>query len=173
MRRWASEKIAKEAESLRETGLNVSVAIDDGRPGPKMIDMAEAANASLIVIGTRGLSGIEHLILGSTAEYILRRSPIPVLTVHPDDAPPRDQVDTVVVPTDLSPDAGEAAAFLAKFADLDPRPRAMLVYADSTPPYFQPFRHEILAQWNQPDDRKEQIEAKMEPTLEKFREVGF
>lgn len=173
LRRWASEKLDKEAESLRKAGLNVSVSIDDGRPGLKMIEMAESANASVIVIGTRGLSGIEHLILGSTAEYILRRSPIPVLTVHPSDAPPRDTVDTVIVPTDLSPDFAEAATFFAQFADLDPRPRAFLVFADATPPYFQPFRHEILAQWNQPDDRKEEIEGKMEPMLEKLRTAGF
>jgi nucleotide-binding universal stress UspA family protein len=173
LRRWATERLEKEAASIRETGLDVNVVFDDGRPGPKLVEMAESAGASLSVIGTRGLSGIEHLILGSTAEYILRRSSCPVLIIHPDDGPPRSGVDTVVIPTDLSPDAGEAAMDFAKLADRDPRPRAILAFVDWTPPYLQPFRHEILSQWNQPDQERDKIESRMEPICEKLRTAGF
>ena len=171
--RWASEKLNHEAEILQKAGLNVSVAIEDGRPGAKLIEMADAANASLFVIGTRGLSVIEHLILGSNAEHIIRRSPIPVLTVHPGDSPLQDNVDTVVIPTDLGPDVVQAAETFAKFVDLDPRPRAFVVFADSAPPYFEPFRHEMLAKWKRLDEGKDEIGMKMEPALEKLRNAGF
>jgi nucleotide-binding universal stress UspA family protein len=173
LRRWATERLEKEAATIRETGLDINVVFDDGRPGPKLIEMAESAGASLFVIGTHGLSGIEHLILGSTAEYILRRSSCPVLIIHPDDGPPRSEIDTVVIPTDLSPDAGEAAMDFAKLADRDPRSRAILAFVDATPPYLQPFRHEILAKWNQPDRERDEIESKMEPMCEKLRAAGF
>jgi nucleotide-binding universal stress UspA family protein len=33
-------------------------------------------------MGSRGLSGLEHLLLGSVAEKVLRRSPVPLLTVR-------------------------------------------------------------------------------------------
>jgi nucleotide-binding universal stress UspA family protein len=42
---------------------------------------AEALPAGLLVIGTHGRSGFEHLLLGSVTEKVLRRSPCPVLTV--------------------------------------------------------------------------------------------
>jgi len=35
-----------------------------------------------VVMGTRGLSPIEHLLLGSVAESVLRRCPVPLLTVR-------------------------------------------------------------------------------------------
>jgi nucleotide-binding universal stress UspA family protein len=37
--------------------------------------------AQLIVIGTRGLSGVEHFLMGSVTEKVVRFSKIPVLTV--------------------------------------------------------------------------------------------
>lgn len=43
---------------------------------------AEAREADLVVMGSRGLSGLEHLLLGSVAEKVLRRSPVPLLTVR-------------------------------------------------------------------------------------------
>jgi nucleotide-binding universal stress UspA family protein len=35
-----------------------------------------------MVMGTHGRTGIAHLILGSVAEHVVRKSPCPVLTVH-------------------------------------------------------------------------------------------
>ena len=37
--------------------------------------------AQLIVIGTRGLSGVDHFLMGSVTEKVVRASKIPVLTV--------------------------------------------------------------------------------------------
>ena len=44
---------------------------------------AERQQADLVVIGTRGLSGLKHLLLGSIAERVVQRAPCPVLTVKP------------------------------------------------------------------------------------------
>jgi len=46
-----------------------------------ILDEAERVLADLIVLGTRGLTGIEHLVLGSTAERVVRLANCPVLTV--------------------------------------------------------------------------------------------
>jgi nucleotide-binding universal stress UspA family protein len=45
-------------------------------------DTARAVGADLIVVGTRGRTGLPHVLLGSVAERVLRIAPCPVLTVH-------------------------------------------------------------------------------------------
>jgi nucleotide-binding universal stress UspA family protein len=48
----------------------------------KILETAANVNADLIVMGTHGRTGVEHVIVGSTAERVVRRSKIPVLTVR-------------------------------------------------------------------------------------------
>lgn len=48
----------------------------------KIIQVARKESADLIVMGTHGRTGFDHLILGSTAENVVRKSPCPVLTVR-------------------------------------------------------------------------------------------
>lgn len=50
----------------------------------EIIDYAKANDVDLIVIGTHGRSGLMHVLLGSVAERIVRKSPCPVLTVKPE-----------------------------------------------------------------------------------------
>ena len=46
-----------------------------------ILDEAERVLADMIVLGTRGLTGLEHFVLGSTAERVIRMAKCPVLTV--------------------------------------------------------------------------------------------
>jgi nucleotide-binding universal stress UspA family protein len=48
---------------------------------PAIVRAAEEAKADLVVIGTRGHTGLKHLLLGSVAERTVRLAPCPVLTV--------------------------------------------------------------------------------------------
>jgi len=173
IREFASARLEELAETVRKSGLTVLTGLEQGPPGPHLVEMAERARADVLVIGTRGLTGFEHLVLGSTAEYVVRRSRCPVLTVHPADDAPRDAVELVVVPTDLGPNAGEAADAFTRVFDGVERPRVMLVFADSTPHYLEPFQHQMLEKWGQPDVRKEDIEEKMAPTVAKLESAGF
>ena len=50
----------------------------------EIIRYAKENNIDLIVMGTHGYSGLTHLVMGSVAEKVVRRSPCPVLTVHPE-----------------------------------------------------------------------------------------
>ncbi len=45
------------------------------------LDACVRLGADLIVMGTRGLTGIKHVALGSTAERVVRKARCPVLTV--------------------------------------------------------------------------------------------
>jgi nucleotide-binding universal stress UspA family protein len=53
-----------------------------GVPFVEIIRTAKEKNADLIVIGTHGRTGIDHMLFGSTAEKVVRKSPCPVLTVR-------------------------------------------------------------------------------------------
>lgn len=53
-----------------------------GRAHIEIIRQAHKVQADLIVMGTHGRAGLEKMLLGSTAEKVIRSSPIPVLTVR-------------------------------------------------------------------------------------------
>ncbi len=53
-----------------------------GVPFVEIIKTAREKNADLIVIGTHGRTGIDHMLFGSTAEKVVRKAPCPVLTVR-------------------------------------------------------------------------------------------
>ncbi len=57
-------------------------AIVTGIPYEEIIRKAEETGASLIVLGTHGRTGIDHLIFGSTAERVVRSAACPVLTIR-------------------------------------------------------------------------------------------
>lgn len=61
---------------------DVVTAVREGDPASTIIDYAQNCDADAIATGTRGRHGDHAFLLGSVAEAIVRRSPIPVLTVR-------------------------------------------------------------------------------------------
>ena len=53
-----------------------------GLPYEQIIAQAEEKSADLIVLGTHGRTGLDHVLFGSTAEKVVRKSALPVLTVR-------------------------------------------------------------------------------------------
>ncbi len=74
MGKWVSEVSAKAGD--------VDQVIARGVPFVEIIKTAREKKADLIVIGTHGRTGIDHMLFGSTAEKVVRKSPCPVLTVR-------------------------------------------------------------------------------------------
>jgi nucleotide-binding universal stress UspA family protein len=56
-----------------------------GEPSQEIIRFAEEEDVDLIVMATHGRTGLAHVLLGSIAERVVRHSPVPVLTVKPDE----------------------------------------------------------------------------------------
>ena len=52
-------------------------------PAQRLVEEARTGGYDLIVVGTHGRAGVLHLLLGSTAERLIRLSPVPVLVVPP------------------------------------------------------------------------------------------
>ena len=67
----------------RTLGTPVDVAVEVGHAAVQILECAGALSADLIVMGTHGASGFEHLVLGSVTEKVLRKAICPVLTVPP------------------------------------------------------------------------------------------
>jgi nucleotide-binding universal stress UspA family protein len=109
MHQIALRKLEETAARVRAAGIAVDLEVPIGVPSQSIIRVAEEEHADLLVLGTRGLTGITHLLLGSTAERVVQRAPCPVLTVHPDDRGYGTPVRSILVPTDFSPHAEEAA----------------------------------------------------------------
>ncbi|MCD6525721.1 MAG: universal stress protein [Desulfuromonas sp.] len=61
---------------------NYETLVVPGLAYDEIIKQAETFNADLIVMGTHGRSGLDHMLFGSTAEKVVRKSPIPVMTVN-------------------------------------------------------------------------------------------
>ncbi len=106
---WALRRRLEETRvALRSAGLQVEVELLIGPPPATLLEAIEARVPDLVVVGTRGLTGFERLVLGSTAGRLVRDSAAPVLTVHPRDASRTERVRSVLVPTDFSDDAARA-----------------------------------------------------------------
>lgn len=82
LREASSEALEREAERVRQDGLEVDVEVGMGPPATFIAEAARAWPADLVVMGTRGATGLAHVLLGSVAERTLRSAPCPVLTVR-------------------------------------------------------------------------------------------
>jgi len=67
--------------SLQKNLLHVEGVLLSGEPFVEIIRYAKREQVDLIIMGTHGRTGIEHILLGSVAEKVVRKSPCPVLTV--------------------------------------------------------------------------------------------
>ncbi|MDQ7040658.1 MAG: universal stress protein [Rhodothermus sp.] len=69
-----------------------------------ILDYADTVEAELIILGTHGRRGLQRFLLGSVAEAVVRRAPVPVLTVREQARIP-ETIRHILVPTDFSDDA--------------------------------------------------------------------
>jgi len=77
----AKAHIEATAKEIEGRGVSViGVAIEQS-PAEAIVEEAKSRPADLIVMGTRGLTGLKHVALGSIADRVVRTAPCPVLTV--------------------------------------------------------------------------------------------
>ena len=77
----AAENLDKAAKPLRDRGLTVETVVREGYPATAIEEEARDRGVDLVVIGTKGHSGLKHLLLGSVAERVVQKAPCPVLAV--------------------------------------------------------------------------------------------
>jgi len=77
----ASKRLDQVIANVRSAGVRVTAHLREANPSDAILDVARETGADLIVMGTRGLTGLKHVLLGSVAERTLRLAPCSVLTV--------------------------------------------------------------------------------------------
>ena len=81
IRDGAARRLKESEEKLEIEGIETETSLSSAFPSEAITEMAQKVGADLIVMGTRGLTGIKHVMLGSVAEQTVRCAPCPVLTV--------------------------------------------------------------------------------------------
>jgi len=118
----AEKEIARkkaQAQADRYPGIKQEVVIAEGDLLAALRAEIENKHIDLVVIGTRGRTGIAKLMLGSIAEEIFRNAPCAVLTVGPftPPEPNRDgEISDILYATDFSPESTAAATFAISLA---------------------------------------------------------
>jgi nucleotide-binding universal stress UspA family protein len=82
LRAGAERQLQEFAEKHARHGILPQCKVGDGVATDLILDFADAQAANLIVMGTHGLRGIDHLTLGSVTQKVLRKARCPVLAVR-------------------------------------------------------------------------------------------
>ena len=70
------------ADARAAIGREVQTRVEVGRPAQTILDVAEEGPYDHVVMGSHGRSGVSRIILGSTAESVIRGSPVPITIVR-------------------------------------------------------------------------------------------
>lgn len=81
VRAAVDRRLAEKLRVVEQAGLEGEAHLIEGPPAQAIAEVARTIPADLLVMGTRGLSGLKHILLGSVAERTIRIAPCPVLTV--------------------------------------------------------------------------------------------
>lgn len=75
----ASKQLARRLETIPARRRAIVV---HGAPAQSILEVAAQEHADIILMGTRGRGGVMHILAGSVAEKVVRRSTVPVVTVR-------------------------------------------------------------------------------------------
>jgi len=65
-----------------QAGLTVVTEIAEGNPHEEIMTYVSEHGIDMVIVGTHGRTGIDRVVMGSVGERVVRRSPVPVLTVR-------------------------------------------------------------------------------------------
>lgn len=105
--------LSKAKEMARSSGVSIRTVCEEGEPYERIIGVAEAENCDLIVMGTKGVSGLERVLVGSVAAGVIGHSQRDVLVI-----PAKSQVgwQRILVTTDGSKYSKAAAERAVNYA---------------------------------------------------------
>ncbi|MBI3860577.1 MAG: universal stress protein [Planctomycetia bacterium] len=79
----AERSLGKLLPDAAKAGVTIVRSVRMGNPFVEIVKYAEETGIDLIVVGTHGRGALMHVLMGSIAEKVVRKSPCPVLTVRP------------------------------------------------------------------------------------------
>lgn len=78
----ARKRLAGLATELVDSSVPTEPCVRVGTPWNEIVSAAENLDADLIIIGTHGRTGLKHVVMGSTAERVVRHAHCPVLVAR-------------------------------------------------------------------------------------------
>ncbi len=123
------ELLEETATDLRSRGWRVDIRKEEGRPGSRIVELAEEVGADMIVLANHGHAALSEVVLGSVAADVLERAKKPVFLFCSKavDAPLWDRI---VHPTDFSEAADRARSWAAELALEEGSPLVLLHAVD-------------------------------------------
>ena len=170
LRTHAERKLDESRKAIEKQGVRCTTEILEDIPGFAIAAAAKRANADLIVMGSRGLTGLKHALLGSVAERTVRTAPCPVLTVKRDGGGPL-RLRTILVPMDFSPASHRALELAKELAKSAGPAHLILVHA-----YYVPIELEqFLIQQGDPvlERLSESVTKDLEKILKGLQDAGI
>jgi nucleotide-binding universal stress UspA family protein len=156
------------AELAAKAGVEVTAEVTDGVPGDAILAASEAFGADLIIMGTRGRTGIGHMVLGSVAERTLRTASCPVLAVK--EGGGTEDITRILVGVDFSEPAEAALTAAAEWANRFGAELHVAHAFDLPLTLITPY--EISVPTNLLRDAREAASAKLEAALGRARAIA-
>ncbi len=137
---YARTRLEEEAATCRHGGTKTEAHLEIGPPASVLVDAAGKLGADLVVLGTRGLTGLERAFLGSVAARVIRQAPCPVLAVPGAPQGRERPIRKLLVPTDFSEDAALAVdAALHLLGPVSSEMKIILLHVWRVPVIFSPW----------------------------------
>jgi len=83
--RERAEAAVDDTIEMLPDSIDAEPVVESGVPHETILDYAEREGTDVIAMGTHGRTGLDHYLIGSVAERVVRRSSVPVLTVRIDE----------------------------------------------------------------------------------------
>ncbi|WP_254530425.1 universal stress protein [Natrinema gelatinilyticum] len=142
-----AEIVSAAVEMAERRGVSVVTDVIQGDPRSVIVEHATADDFDLVVMGAHGRRGLEEYVLGSTTDYVVNRSEVPVLTARSaDDVTLTYPYTDILVPTDGSDHATEALELGATFAKRTGARLHLLSVVDELPEVIDAGSAELPAQ---------------------------
>ncbi len=77
----AEEILEKQKKLFHENSIEVTTVLKTGDPADEICQFANSGDFNMIIMGSKGLSGIKRALIGSVANYVIQCSNIPVFVV--------------------------------------------------------------------------------------------
>lgn len=151
-------------------GVRAQFVVAEGKPDAEILRLAHAKTADLIVMSSRGATGLRRLFLGSITERVLRATTVPVLVTPPGDPGPespddvRKTVRRILVPVDLTAAMNNQVSVATALGSLVGAPLLVAHVVEPVRAYIPGHAHAA----NVDSERRDQAERRLQALVDTF-----
>ncbi len=165
-RTLAAEAFDKVERMFRGANAETRHLICEGNPGETIVEQAREIDADLVVLGARGHSAVDRMLLGSTSDFVATHADRSVLVVRPTGL--RKEPDRPLYVALGYDDSGPSQAAIEQFSEFSWGEQTNL-YVIAVVSYVSAFLNEVLID---SDQAKEAAEESLRLAVEQLREVA-